>query len=131
MNDLKTLKDFRPYWFPNQVKCERTKMFMQDELRQEAIKWILDARNQKDNNPEAQNKLWYLNGWIDGFKQFFNIEEIELKPEHIDMERRQDEDINCDEQIEQMEADRDHDTIKDEIAEDGLAQHELDLERGK
>ena len=72
MIELKTLKDL----FENIKDAERggyyTKDYIEKTLRQEAIKWIKDF---KDNPVETEPEDAVV-GWI---KHFFNITEKELK----------------------------------------------------
>ena len=65
---LKTLKDFD--WGSYDHDFDR------EELRQEAIKWIKDYR---DNPEEGEHHYWEAKGIINWIKHFFNIKEEDLK----------------------------------------------------
>jgi len=82
--NLRTLKDLRGFWMPNQVKAKRYRMVEESELRQEAINHInhmraeisdFTARDELNSNIKI-NSLAAQIGWI---KKFFNISEDDLQ----------------------------------------------------
>jgi len=72
--ELKTLNDMRPYWFANQVKSQKTRMAMFDDLRAEAIKWVKEIENE-----ESIIHGWKKMGCLPWIVEFFNLTGEDLK----------------------------------------------------
>lgn len=79
-NKLKTLKDLRQFF-----EDDKGIMFLKEELKAEAVKWIKDFRKGECWTDFAADKNKGQENVCEWIKYFFNLTEEDLKDENLEM----------------------------------------------